>query len=292
MHQLKSTLLLMRIPFSFLLMPVFWFALSQINDRDALKAYIIFIVLHLFIYPASNGYNSYMDKDIGSIGGIKNPPKPTKQLLYASILFDTLGIALALQIHLLFAIGITIYVLVSRAYSWDGIRIKKYGWPAFFTVSIFQGGYIYLLTYVFAQPVYSPNSFFDVKAIMPAVISSVNIAGIYPITQIYQHKDDEKAGVKSLSRILGIKGTFLFSGILFLASSLLTFYYFNTINQNHLSYLYCVFMLPVGLYFTWWYSKTKNDIRQASFRNTMIMSGISATFFNLYYMIIILMRQF
>jgi 1,4-dihydroxy-2-naphthoate octaprenyltransferase len=292
MGNIQSTLVLLRVPFSFFLMPVFWFAISQVYDRDPIHVYIIFIVLHLLIYPASNGYNSYIDKDIDSIGGIKNPPKPTKTLLYVSILLDTIGIALALTVNTLFAIGVAIYVLISRAYSWDGIRIKKYGWFAFFTVSIFQGGFIYWLVYVFAQPEFSWASFTHPRAILPAIISTLNIAGIYPITQIYQHKADEVAGVKSLSRILGINGTFYFSGIIFVAATALTFLYFDSINQNHLSYIFVVFMFPVATYFIWWYTKTRTDIKQASFRNTMIMNGISATCFNLYYIVLIILQQF
>ncbi len=292
MGNIQSTLVLLRVPFSFFLMPVFWFAISQMPDRDPTYAYIIFIVLHVLIYPASNGYNSYIDKDIDSIGGIKNPPKPTKTLLYVSILLDAIGIALALTVHTLFAIGIAIYVLISRAYSWDGIRIKKYGWPAFLTVSVFQGGFIYWLVYVFGQPEFSWANFTHPKAILPAIISSLNIAGIYPITQVYQHKADEVAGVKSLSRILCISGTFYFSGIIFIAATVLTFLYFDSINQNHLSYIFVVYMFPVTTYFIWWYTKTRTDIKQASFRNTMIMNGISATCFNLYYITLIVLRQF
>jgi 1,4-dihydroxy-2-naphthoate octaprenyltransferase len=57
----KSTLQLLRFPFSYFLMPVYFFALSQVNIIDIPKALLSFIILHLLIYPASNGYNCYMD---------------------------------------------------------------------------------------------------------------------------------------------------------------------------------------------------------------------------------------
>jgi len=291
MTSLGSTLVLLRIPFSFFLMPVFWFAISQLLNHDAFNVCIIFLVLHVLIYPASNGYNSYIDKDTDSIGGIKNPPKPTKSLLYASIIFDTIGILLGIMVHWIFAIGVAVYVLVSRAYSWDGIRIKKYGWAAFFTVSFFQGAYIYLLVYLFAQPIFSVNQLINLKVLIPAFISMLNIAGVYPLTQIYQHKADKEAGVKSLSSILGITGTFYFSGIIFFAATLLTFYYFNLLNTNHLSYLLLLFMMPIVFFFTWWYIKVTKSVLQASFSNTMMMNGISATSFNLYYILLIFLKH-
>ena len=53
-----STLRLLRLPFSFFLMPVYWFALSQVVEKDWTRAILIFVILHLLVYPASNGYNS------------------------------------------------------------------------------------------------------------------------------------------------------------------------------------------------------------------------------------------
>jgi 1,4-dihydroxy-2-naphthoate octaprenyltransferase len=70
---MKSTLLHLRIPFSFFLMPVYWFALSQSSTLHTDKAVLVFILLHLLIYPASNAYNSFYDKDESSIGGLENP---------------------------------------------------------------------------------------------------------------------------------------------------------------------------------------------------------------------------
>ena len=71
-------------------MPVFWFAISQTEDINATNAVAVFIILHLLVYPASNGYNSYMDRDTSSIGGVKNPKQPTKQLFYVSTSMEVL----------------------------------------------------------------------------------------------------------------------------------------------------------------------------------------------------------
>src|SRR5690349_10317008 len=114
---LQSTIQLLRFHFSFFLMPVYWFALSQtpaVNGRDAI---LIFIILHLLVYPASNGYNSYMDRDTSSIGGIKNPLQPTRQLFYITVLFDITAVLLSCIISRWFVVGIILYILASRAYS-------------------------------------------------------------------------------------------------------------------------------------------------------------------------------
>ena len=92
---LSSTIQLLRFHFSFFLMPVYWFALSQTDDINKANAVLIFIILHLLVYPASNGYNSYMDRDTESVGGIKNPKQPTKQLFYVTMFMDALSLILS-----------------------------------------------------------------------------------------------------------------------------------------------------------------------------------------------------
>src|SRR5258708_37512609 len=112
----SSTLQLLRLHFSFFLMPVYWFALSQVADRDWGRALLIFIILHGLVYPASNGYNSYMDRDTGSIGGIKHPLQPTRQLFQLTLIMDGLALLLACLVSPWFATGLACYILASRAY--------------------------------------------------------------------------------------------------------------------------------------------------------------------------------
>src|SRR3954470_4366232 len=102
---MRDTITLLRLPFSYFLMPVYCFALSQAVDINVFKAIIVFIVLHLLIFPSSNAYNSYMDQDEGPIGGLKNPPKATKQLFHAANLLDLAALALAFLVNLPFVAG-------------------------------------------------------------------------------------------------------------------------------------------------------------------------------------------
>ena len=70
-----NTIKLLRIPFSFFLMPLFLFALSQAETILPSKAIVSFFLIHFLIYPASNGYNSYIDRDEESIGGLEGALK-------------------------------------------------------------------------------------------------------------------------------------------------------------------------------------------------------------------------
>ena len=96
----RSTIKLLRLPFSVFLSPIYFFALSEVPDINWTNAILVFIILHLLIYPASNGYNSYMDRDTGSIGGIEKPPPPSRQLFFVTIVLDILAIFLSLLIFI------------------------------------------------------------------------------------------------------------------------------------------------------------------------------------------------
>jgi 1,4-dihydroxy-2-naphthoate octaprenyltransferase len=77
-----STFLHLRFFFSVFLLPVFFFALSQVPEINWNNAILTFIIWHLLVYPASNGYNSFFDKDEGSIALIEKPPPVDKSLYY------------------------------------------------------------------------------------------------------------------------------------------------------------------------------------------------------------------
>src|SRR5690349_14747751 len=122
----RSSWLHLRIPFSYFLLPVYLFSLAISPNLNEARLIWVFIILHLFLYPASNGYNSYFDKDEKSIGGLRNPPPVNKGLYFLALLFDLIALVLGYwKINALFAIMLFIYGLISKAYSHPSIRLKK-----------------------------------------------------------------------------------------------------------------------------------------------------------------------
>ena len=67
-----------------------------------------------------------MDRDTGPIGGIEKPPLPTKELFRTTIVLDLAGIILGFLISPLFGMLLPIYIGASKAYSYRGIRLKKF----------------------------------------------------------------------------------------------------------------------------------------------------------------------
>ncbi len=283
----KSTLQLLRFPFSFFLLPVYLFALTQLEHINSTRAIIVFMILHLLVYPASNGYNSYMDRDETPIGGLQHPLQPTRQLFYITLLMDLVAIAVSLFISLYFLFGVMLYILASRAYSYRGIRLKKYPVAGFLTVLVFQGACTFGLVYHGSSE--SLNINFPVSGMLA---SSFLIGGFYPLTQIYQHQADKADGVNTLSFLLGYKGTFIFCAAVYSLAMLFLGYTFLSSMMSLQFFVLIIFFLPILIYFVWWASRVWKDVEAADFKHTMRMNVLASTCTNLGFLTVLIMNHF
>ena len=280
----------LRLHFSLLLMPVFVFAVSQLPETDYSLALLTFIILHLLVYPASNIFNSYYDKDEGSVGGLKYPPPPNKKMLWLANILDISAILLSLSIHKLFALLVFLYILASRLYSYRPIRLKKYPFIGFFVIFIFQGAFtFYLSMYSFLHWQLNTANLYGLQldTVLPMLASSFQIGAIYPLTQIYQHKSDLADGVTTLSYKLGYRGTFIFAGIMFGIATLFYFLYFSVTNINDF-YIFTIVQMPIIGYFVYWASKVWKDTQYADYKHTMYMNVIAAVVLNLFFLYLVL----
>jgi len=247
----RSTLLHLRIPFSFFLLPVFLFALALTPNHNGERMLLAFLSLHLFLYPSSNGYNSYYDKDEESIGGLKRPPKVSKDLLGWSLVFFGIALALGAWINWEFASMLGLYGLVSMAYSHPSIRLKKYPWISWAIAGLFQGYFTFAMAYAGLS-----NLGWEVllkpHVLIPGFLTSLMLWGNYPLTQVYQHGEDARRGDRTLSLLLGIKGTFIFSALLFAGTTAAFIWYFLGKGQSHIVGYYLAAMAPIGLFFLLW----------------------------------------
>ncbi len=282
-----DTIKLLRLPFSFFLFPIYLFALAQVPQIDWVKAGLIFFIIHFLIYPASNAYNSYMDRDTGPIGGLEKPPPPTRQLFLLSIVLDAAGILLSLLVGWLFTCVMLLYIGASKAYSYRGIRLKKYPVFGYLVVIIFQGAVTFWLVYYGASVEYNP--------LVPwqgMLICALLIGGFYPLTQIYQHKQDLDDGVATLSYKLGYNGTFLFCTLVYLLAWAFMAQFLIYKEQGVKLLLTGIFFLPVIVYFIRWWIQVRADENAANFRNTMRMNWLAACCTNLAFFILLIWRWF
>ena len=284
----RSTWLHLRIHFSYFLLPVFLFSLAISPNITENSILWTFIIVHFFLYPASNGYNSYFDKDEKSIGGLKNPPPVKKGLYYLSLLFDVIAVVLGfLLINPPFAFMLLIYGLVSKAYSHPAIRLKKLPVTGWLVAGLFQGLFTFIMCYIGINK-YSFENVYKFNVLIPGILSTLMLWANYPMTQIYQHEEDEKHGDMTLSRKLGIRGTFYFVGAVFGLVTLGFILYFQTFFELKYAWAFLAALFPVIAYFFIWFYQVYQDRTKADFSHTMWLNFISATALNGYFIYLFL----
>jgi len=282
-----STIKLLRIPFSFFLSPIYFFALAQVPRINWFNAVLIFFIIHFLIYPASNGYNSYMDGDTESIGGLEKPPPPSRQLFWVTVVLDSIGILLSLMIGPIFTLVMLFYIGASKAYSYRGIRLKKYPYLGYFIVILFQGAVTFWLVY------YGSNVEQNISVPWQGMlICSLLVGGFYPLTQIYQHKQDLDDGVNTISYKLGYIGTFIFCAIVYLLAWVFMAQFFISNKHGDQLLVIGIFFIPVIVYFSRWFILVYKNSKEANFKNTMKMNWLAATCTNFSFLILLIWRWF
>jgi 4-hydroxybenzoate polyprenyltransferase len=266
----KSSLLHFRLPFSFFLLPIYLLALVSARDIDPVKAWMVFFVLHFLLYTASNGFNSYYDRDEESIGTLKFPPAVTPDLVFLSLALDAAAIVLALNVGWMFACGCFLYGLASKAYSWQKIRIKKYPVLGWLFTGIGQGSLTFLLVAISISNT-RPSDILAFHLCFPAIATGLFVLGFYPLTQIYQHAEDSRRHDKTISLALGTRRTFFLAAVFMVGSLFLFCCYFSAVSGIISVVLFIVSVVPAAIYFLLWFFKTIKDKSKADYAHAMRM---------------------
>jgi 1,4-dihydroxy-2-naphthoate octaprenyltransferase len=282
-----STIKLLRLPFAIFLTPIYFFALSQVEHINWSKAILVFIILHLLVYPASNGYNSYMDRDTKSIGGLEHPPPPSRELFVTTIVLDVAAIILGFLVTPLFGLLMPLYIGASKAYSYRGIRLKRFPVIGYLTVIVFQGAFTFWLVYHG-----SSSEHLLWPSWQPMVVCALLIGGFYPLTQIYQHKQDLDDGVLTISYKLGYTGTFIFCAIVYAIAWTFMAQFFIGRKETSKFLVISIFFIPVIVYFTRWFLAVYRNKEAANFRNTMKMNWIAASCTNAVFILLLIWKYF
>ncbi len=278
---LRSTILHWRLPFGFFLLPIFLFAVVVSPPTDLWPLILAFVAIHLFLYPASHAFNSWYDKDEQSIGLLKTPPPVTRSLFLSAWILDALALTTAFFVSWLFGLCLTVYTLASKAYSWPPIRFKRLPISGWLGVGLIQGALTFFAT---AQGLGTPVAWTSGKLWLGVVIAAVFLWAVYPMTQIYQHEEDGLRGDQTISRKLGIRGTFVLSGLLMGLAGGLFFLWFFLYQGAGFAVLFLISEVPVAVYFTFWAMQCWKNPERANFRGTMVLNLLASGMTNLFFL--------
>ncbi|MFA6508084.1 MAG: UbiA family prenyltransferase [Treponemataceae bacterium] len=285
--RLRSTVLHLRFPFSFFLLPIFLAALAAF-PFDPSRAFVVFVVFHLLVYPASNGFNSYFDKDEGPIGGLAVPPPVFRSLLVVSLILDGAALILAFAGGPLFGTAVLGYGTGSKLYSWDRVRLKRLPWVGWLWTGLGQG----MLTFIAMAAVASGKGLGElgIGVYAGSALIALFLLGVYPLTQIYQHDEDARRGDLTISRLLGIRGTFMLSAVCLGAATAGFFAWIASLGGGFWAVLFLGMQLPAFGYFLRWAAAAFRDERKADYRSMMWMNIVASSFMSLFFALFLIFR--
>ncbi len=279
---LRSTFVHLRLPFSFFLLPIFLFGVSASQNLDPLRAWAAFFVIHFLLYPASHAFNTWYDRDEGSIGGIPVPPPVHSSLVWTAWILDGLVLGSALVLGWFFFVCMFFYTVGSKLYSWKVTRLKNRPFAGWLGVGVVQGALTFLAV---VQGIGEPRPWTDPLLWTGTLTAALFLMGVYPMTQIYQHEEDERHGDLTLSRVLGIRGTFVVAA-LFLGTAVAAFVVrFVLVDGWVTAWLFLGLQSPTLVYFFWWAAAVWKDASRADFQRTMGLNLLASGLMNVFFLL-------
>lgn len=198
----------LRLPFQLLLAPVFLWGFVLAGGQVDGRFWLAFVAVHLCLYGGTTAYNSYYDRDEGPVGGLKQPPPVTPELLPFSLVLQGVGALLALAVSAtFFALYLSVFILFA-AYSYPGVRLKKRPVVGLLTVALGQGVLAGLSGAAAADV--SPLALSG-TVWLGIVAATALTTGFYPITQVYQIAEDLRRGDLTFAAWVGPRGAFAFA---------------------------------------------------------------------------------
>lgn len=291
---LRDVWLHLRLPFSQYLLPICLLALvvpPGVGAGDWGRVIWVLLVIHALMYTAANTFNSYYDRDEGSINGLETPPPVDRTLFWTSMGLEVLALAGAVLVNGQFVFLVFIYGVISKAYSHPAIRIKKRPFASWLIVSFFQGTFVFLMTYIILHDLplttlVQPATW-ALGVRLGALVSLLNMLALSPISQVYQHAEDAKRGDMTISRLLGVRGTFVTAWVCLLLSAVCFFMFYA---GGWPFWLMAALLTPGIGYLVWLTIRIWHNPAAATFRAAMWMTRLTGWAMNLFFLILLVKK--
>ncbi|WP_340106276.1 UbiA family prenyltransferase [Rhodohalobacter sp. 8-1] len=185
------------------------------GEMDTLSYGLQFINVHVLLFGGATAYNSWWDKDEGPIGGLRNPPKMTRWMHPLSLLFMAAGLFFATTMGTIYALIFLCSLILFWLYSTPLARWK--GDPHLSVVAIaISTGFNSVLMGTLAA-----GGAISLSIVLGATGASLILISMYPVSQIFQIKEDRMRNDETFAIRYGVSGVKTFFRFTFVGGSLL-----------------------------------------------------------------------
>lgn len=203
----------LRLNFQAILVPIFLWGFLLADGVLGWRLVIGFLVTHIALYGGITALNSYYDRDEGPVGGLWRPPPWRPALLPFAWAVQLIGFLVILPFGWGMSLSYLVMVALSVAYSHPAIRLKKRPLGALAVIAIGQGVLGFLTGWFSATP--STDGLLTLDHSIAILGITLATVGLYPLTHIYQVREDKSRGDITFAVRWGANRAFRFSQISF-----------------------------------------------------------------------------
>lgn len=160
-----------------------------------------FFVVQMLLFGGATAFNSFWDRDIGPIGGLRHPPPMRPWMRWASLGLQGLGLLLALPVGGLYVGLYSTSLILFWLYSSPVTRWKGNPQLSLVAVGVSTGLSPFFMGYLAAAP--APPGW----TLVPAGLGvSLLLVSMYPVSQLFQMTEDRQRNDVTFAVAYGIKG--------------------------------------------------------------------------------------
>ena len=169
------------------------------GDMNNTQYLLQFLNVHILLFGGATAFNSWWDKDTGPIGGLKHPPKMEPWMHKLSLGFMFFGLIWAVAVGIIYAGIYLVSLFLFWVYSSPHGRWKGHPLKSLIAIGVSTGLNSVLLGTLAAGGQITPMVLLGSFGAMLILLS------LYPVSQVYQEKDDRQRGDKTFAITYGLK---------------------------------------------------------------------------------------
>ncbi len=196
----------LRLQFQAILAWIFVWAFALADGVFDTRACVAFLALHLGLYGGVTAYNSFYDRDVGPVTGLRRPPPAGVACLWGGLGFIAAGAIASLWVSATFAAIYLCIALLGIGYSHPRVRFKRHPLASLGVVAIGQGALGYLAGAAAAVPRGLPP--WNLALVCGGVAVVCFVTGLYPLTQVFQIDEDRARGDHTFAVRYGARAVF------------------------------------------------------------------------------------
>lgn len=215
--EIKDFIIHLRLHYQFLILSGgYLLSALFVEELDWTQFILQFLNVHVLLFGGATAYNSFWDKDEGPIGGLQSPPRMTNWMWTASLVIQFVGLAWALSIGLKYSVIFASSMVLFWLYSSPLARWKGDPLLSLVAVGVSTGTNSFLMGLLAGG---QTGLSFEDGAVALGV--AFILLSVFPTSQIFQIKEDEKRGDTTFAMHFGLKNVRLFFVGMFIAGTVL-----------------------------------------------------------------------